>query len=116
LARKTYEGLAAYWSPLKDAWANLINPKPKYVASRTLHGPLEWNATLLEGDAPDAVSRLEAELPSDLLLDGCGELARVSSRGNARRRTPILGSSCGMGRRGTPLAGRGTESAAPPRM
>ena len=32
LGRKTYEGLAAYWSPLKDDWANLINPTPKYVA------------------------------------------------------------------------------------
>jgi dihydrofolate reductase len=77
LGRKTYEGLAAYWSPLQDDWANLINPKPKYVASRTLHGPLEWNATLLEGDAADAVSSLKAELPSDLLIYGCGELART---------------------------------------
>jgi dihydrofolate reductase len=76
LGRKTYEGLAAYWSPLKDDWANLINPKPKYVASRTLHGPLEWNATLLEGEATEAVSKLKAELPSDLLIYGCGELAR----------------------------------------
>jgi dihydrofolate reductase len=76
LGRKTYEGLAAYWSPLKDDWANLINPKPKYVASRTLHGPLEWDATLLEGDTTDAVSKLQAELPSDLLSYGCGELAR----------------------------------------
>jgi len=76
LGRKTYEGLAAYWSPLKDDWANLINPMPKYVASYTLHGPLGCNATLLEGDAPDAVSRLEAELPSDVLIYGCGELAR----------------------------------------
>jgi dihydrofolate reductase len=77
LGRKTYEGLAAYWSPLQDEWARLINPKPKYVASRTLHGPLEWNATLLEGDAADAVSSLRAELPSDLLIYGCGELART---------------------------------------
>jgi dihydrofolate reductase len=76
LGRKTYVGLAAYWSPLEDDWANLINPKPKYVASRTLQGPLEWNATLLEADANDAVSRLKAELPSDLLMYGCGELAR----------------------------------------
>jgi dihydrofolate reductase len=76
LGRKTYEGLAAYWSPLKNEWANLINPKPKYVASRTLHGPLEWNATLLEGEATEAVSKLKAELPSDLLIYGCGELAR----------------------------------------
>lgn len=116
LGRKTYEGLAAYWSPLKDDWANLINPMPKYVASRTLNGPLEWNSTLLEGDATDAVSRLKAELPSDLLIYGCGELARSLLATNARRRTPILGSSCGMGLRRTPLAGRGTESAATPRV
>jgi dihydrofolate reductase len=76
LGRKTYEGLAAYWSPLSDEWANLINPKPKYVASRTLHGPLEWNSTLLEADATAAVSTVKAELPSDLLMYGCGELAR----------------------------------------
>ena len=76
LGRKTYEGLAEYWSPLEDEWANLINPKPKYVASRTLDGPLEWNATLLEDDTTDAVSELKTELPSDLLLYGCGELAR----------------------------------------
>jgi len=76
LGRKTYEGLADYWSPLDDEWANLINPMPKHVASRTLDGPLEWNATLLEGNAMDAVSKLKGELPSDLLVYGCGELAR----------------------------------------
>jgi dihydrofolate reductase len=76
LGRKSYEGLAAYWSTLKDDWANLINPKPKYVASRTLHGQLEWNSTLLDGDATDGVSRLKGERPSDLLVYGCGELAR----------------------------------------
>jgi dihydrofolate reductase len=76
LGRKTYERLAAYWSPSEGEWANLINPMPKYVASRTLDGPLEWNSTLLEGDATDAVARLKAELPSDLLMYGCGELAR----------------------------------------
>ena len=113
LGRKTYEGLAAYWSPLTDEWANLINPKPKYVASRTLHGPLEWNATLLEGDTTDAVSKLKDELPSDLLIYGCGECT-VPPRCNARRRTPILGSSCPLGVRRAPPAGRGTDSAAPP--
>jgi hypothetical protein len=82
LGRKTDEGLAAYWSPLKDEWANLINPKQKYVASRTLHGPLEWNATLLEGDTTDAVLELKAELPSGLLMYGCGELARSPPRYN----------------------------------
>jgi dihydrofolate reductase len=77
LGRKTYHGLAAYWSPLHDGWANLINPKPKYVASRTLRGRLDWSSTLLEGDATDAVARLKSELPADLVLYGCGELART---------------------------------------
>ena len=76
LGRRTYEGLAAYWVPLQTDWANLINPIPKHVASRTLQGPLEWNATLLDGDTTKAVSTLKAELPSDLLMYGCGELAR----------------------------------------
>jgi dihydrofolate reductase len=76
LGRKTFEGLAAYWSPLHDDWANRINPKPKYVASRTLAGPLAWNATLLEGETADR-HEPQSELPSDLLMYGCGELART---------------------------------------
>lgn len=28
LGRKSYEGLAAYWSPLTGEWADLINPMP----------------------------------------------------------------------------------------
>jgi dihydrofolate reductase len=57
-------------------WADLLNPLPKYVASRTLSGPLDWNAALIEGDAAEGVSRLKQELDGDLVLVGCGELAR----------------------------------------
>ena len=63
LGRTTYEGLAGYWSPLETDWANLINPKPKYVASRTLHGSLEWNATLLDGDATEPSRRSRQSFP-----------------------------------------------------
>ena len=76
MGRKTYEGLAAYWPEQEGPWADLLNPLPKFVASRTLEGPLEWNATLLEGDAADAVARLKDEHDGDLVLTGCGELAR----------------------------------------
>jgi dihydrofolate reductase len=75
LGRRTYEGLAAFWSQQAGPWADLLNPLPKFVASRTLQGPLEWKATALEGDAADTVSRLKGELEGDLLLIGCGELA-----------------------------------------
>ena len=76
LGRKSYEGLAAYWQQETGEWASLLNPPPKFVASRTLQGPLEWSSTLIEGDAADGVSRLKNELDGDLFLIGCGELAR----------------------------------------
>ena len=76
LGRKNYEGLAGYWAPLTGEWADMINPMPKYVASRTLEAPLTWNATLLEGELSDAVSKLKEELDGDLFTFGCGELSR----------------------------------------
>jgi len=76
LGRKTYEGLAGYWTQEQGEWADLLNPLPKFVASRTLGEPLDWNATLLEGDAADAVARLKESVDGDLYLIGCGELAR----------------------------------------
>lgn len=75
IGRKTYEGLAAYWSQERGPWADLLNPMPKFIASRTLAEPLEWNATLIAGDAAEGVSRLKDELDGDLFLIGCGELA-----------------------------------------
>lgn len=79
LGRKTYEGLAGYWPQQTGEWADLLNPMPKFVASRTIRGPLGWNATLIEGDAVDGVARLKDELEGDLFLIGCGELARGGS-------------------------------------
>ena len=76
LGRKTFEGLAAYWSQETGPWADMLNPMPKFVASRTLEGPLEWNATVIEGDVAEGVTRLKEELDGDLFLIGCGELAR----------------------------------------
>jgi dihydrofolate reductase len=76
VGRKTYEGLAAYWTRQSGPWAALLNPLPKFIASRTLHGALDWNATAIEGDAVEGVARLKDELDGDLILIGCGELAR----------------------------------------
>jgi hypothetical protein len=54
LGRKTFEGLAAVWpqlanDPAMARFAERLNPMPKYVASRTLTEPLEWNASLIKG-------------------------------------------------------------------
>ena len=76
VGRTTFEGLAGYWTQQTGTWADLLNPMRKFVASRTARGPLDWNATVIEGDAADGLARLKDELEGDLILVGCGELAR----------------------------------------
>lgn len=77
LGRKNYEGFAGYWpSAAGDGrWADRINPMPKWVASTTLRGPLEWNATLLEGDVAEQIRNLKAEVDGDLVSSGLGSFA-----------------------------------------
>jgi dihydrofolate reductase len=76
LGRTTFEGLAGFWTTQAGPWADIINPMPKYVASRGTLGDLEWNGRSIEGDAVEGVRRLKSELDGDLLMSGCGELAR----------------------------------------
>ena len=85
LGRKTYEGLAAVWpelgkDPTFSVFAERINAMPKYVASRTLTEPLEWNSTLIKGDLDKAVPALKAEHRGNLIVSGCGELAHTLTR------------------------------------
>jgi dihydrofolate reductase len=85
LGRKTYEGLAAIWphlgeDPSMGRFAERINTMPKYVASRTLEGPLEWNATLIEGEVVPAVTDLKEKHEGSLRVSGCGELAHTLAR------------------------------------
>jgi dihydrofolate reductase len=81
LGRKTYEGLAAVWPQLVDdptlgLFADRLNSMPKYVASRTLRGPLAWNATLLEGNLAESVTALK-DRHGLLIVSGAGELAHA---------------------------------------
>ncbi len=77
--RRTYESLAAYWpnaSEEEQPVAQPLNTKPKYVASRTLSGPLPWqNSTVLQGDVAAAVAGLKQEDGDDLHVIGSSELA-----------------------------------------
>jgi dihydrofolate reductase len=81
LGRKTYEGLAAVWPTLTDApglgmFAEQMNSMPKYVASRTLRAPLEWNATLLEGNLAESIASIKEAHDRTLVAVGAGELTR----------------------------------------
>jgi dihydrofolate reductase len=62
LGRIGYQQWAEYWPKAeRDAeFAGFINPLPKFVASRTLSGELEWqNSHLIEGPLEDFVVDLK---------------------------------------------------------
>jgi dihydrofolate reductase len=62
LGRKTYEIFAAYWpkAPEENPFAALLNGVPKYVASRTLSGPLAWEgSTLVTGDFAESITAVK---------------------------------------------------------
>jgi dihydrofolate reductase len=77
LGRKVYEGLSVAWPTMTDetGFADRVNSIPKYVASRTLEGPLTWNSTLIEGDLAESVNELKRKHRGNLISFGCGELA-----------------------------------------
>ena len=82
LGRKTFQGLAGYWPSRSGKWADMVNALPKYVASATLSGELEWNGALLEGALEDAIPALKDEVPGDLFMHGSGEFAyNLAERG-----------------------------------
>jgi dihydrofolate reductase len=81
LGRRTYEIFAAHWpnaSEEEQVLAEPLNTKPKYVASKTLTEPLEWqNSTVLQGDVPEAVAGLKQEDGEDLHVIGSSELVQT---------------------------------------
>jgi dihydrofolate reductase len=88
LGRVTYEEFVAIWPHRRpgegrpglrsgDAFTDRMNSLPKFVASTTLHEPLEWNSTLLEGDVADAVADLREQPGEDILIYGSGALVNA---------------------------------------
>jgi dihydrofolate reductase len=61
-------------SEVRDPWVTRMRNLPTLVVSNTLEGPLDWpDATVMRGNAVDAVARLKAE--SDLPLRSHGSLS-----------------------------------------
>ena len=82
LGRWTYQKFYDVWAGRTDnPFTAVFERSQKYVASRTLRGPLPWvNSTLLEGDAADAVAQLKQTPGPDLLILGSGVLAQSLMR------------------------------------
>jgi dihydrofolate reductase len=80
LGRVTYEEFAAFW-PYQDRteqpYTDYLNNTPKYVVSRTLEEPLEWqNSTLIKGNVAQEISRLKEQSGKDIGIVGSGALVR----------------------------------------
>lgn len=77
MGQQTYAGFAQVWPTRQGEDADRINRMPKYVASRTLKEPLQWNATLIKGDVVEEIKKLKQEPGKDLLQYGIGELTHT---------------------------------------
>ena len=65
LGRVTYEEFAAFWpaqegSDEDQEFTDYMNNTPKYVVSKTLEEPLEWqNSTLIKGNVAEEIAKLQ---------------------------------------------------------
>jgi dihydrofolate reductase len=58
-------------------YGSWMNSYPKHVASRTLQEPLEWNASLIEGDIAQKVSELKQQDGKHILVFGSAQLVHT---------------------------------------
>jgi len=72
--RKTYEGMADYWSTATGEIAQFMNCIPKVVFSNTLETATWSNTRLVKGSAAEEVTRLKQEPGKDLFVFGSANL------------------------------------------
>ncbi len=77
MGQKTYDFFSTVWPTRQGKDADRMNCMPKCVASRTLKEPLQWNATLIQGDVVEAIRKLKQEPGKGLLQYGVGELTHT---------------------------------------
>ncbi|QOT20125.1 dihydrofolate reductase family protein [Paenarthrobacter sp. YJN-D] len=78
LGRVSYQEWAGYWpnATQDDDFAAFINPVEKFVASRTLTEPLEWqNSHLINGPLEDFITDLKNRYGGEIAV--CGSISVV---------------------------------------
>jgi dihydrofolate reductase len=82
MGQKTYTFFAQVWPTRQGKQAERMNSMPKYVASRSLKEPLQWNARLIRGDVAEEIRKLKQEPGKSLLQYGMGELTHTMLKHN----------------------------------
>jgi dihydrofolate reductase len=77
LGRRSDEWFAERWLSRADEWANRLNSMPKYVVSSTVEHARWSNATVLDGDVVEEVSKLKQELDGEIVVYASYQLART---------------------------------------
>lgn len=78
LGRVSYQEWAGYWptASVDEDFAGFINPVEKFVASRTLEEPLEWqNSHLIKGSLEEFVAGLKEGDGGEIAV--CGSISVV---------------------------------------
>lgn len=74
LGRKSYEQFSTTWPNIQgNKYFDRINGLKKVVASTTLK-KVEWNSTLLKGDAIEEIAKLKKQSGKNILRYGIGKL------------------------------------------
>ena len=80
LGRATYQEFASYWPYQNSAdqpYTDYLNRTPKFVVSKTLEGPLEWqNSTLIKGDVAKEITDLKRRPGKDITIIGSAALVQ----------------------------------------
>jgi dihydrofolate reductase len=79
--RKSYEDMIAYWPPLTDEFATVMNQTQKLVFSRTLD-KVNWNSTLITKDPVDEIQRMKQQDGKNLVLFAGADLAETFIKNN----------------------------------
>jgi dihydrofolate reductase len=78
IGRVTYELLHKTWANIKGSpYLDRMNEIPKLVASRSLSGPLKWNATVIDGDVMARIASLKQESGGDIEVYGSATLVQT---------------------------------------
>jgi dihydrofolate reductase len=82
LGRGTYEEFAAFWPSQEGSdddqeITDYMNNTPKFVVSKTLQEPLEWNnSTLIKGNVAEEITKLKQQPGKDISITGSPTLVR----------------------------------------
>src|SRR5580704_11514136 len=77
LGRRSDEWFAERWLSRGGEWADRLNGLPKYVVSSTLEDPRWSNATVIQGDVVDQVSKLKQELDGEIVVYASYQLGQT---------------------------------------